>query len=207
MNEPTDESLASAVANQDDAALQELILRYDVYLNSYLRSRFPATHDVEEIAQDTWLRILNGLREGRYEFPRPGQFRLFLLSVARNTLVDRYIRQRVQNLTNADVAKVVVESERLNQLVANEEMERLQSLIEALPDDDRDLVRMRVAGLSYDEISECLNLPILAVRSRWSRIRLWLRGQIRLTFLTCSGSETRNHCYCRPGQLPARTDC
>lgn len=179
MNEPSDESLVSAAANQDDAALQELYSRHTRALSAYLRSRFPTSQDdVEEIAQDTWIRILNGLREGRYEFTRPGQFRQFLFSVAKNTLVDRYRRKRVQNVTNADVASAVVESEGLTQLVANEEMERLQSLIEALPDNDRDLVRMRIAGLSYDEISERLNAPIKAVHHRWRRIREKLASQI-----------------------------
>lgn len=177
MTESSDEALAAAAANKNDAAFEELYTRHASALMAFLNTRAMASVDAEDVASQTWMRVLNGLRDGRYKFDQPGQFRRFLLTVARNTMLDSFRRKLAPELSSSDVAGVVIESEAGNQLEHEEELKQIEGLIEALPDRDRHLIRMRIGGLSYDEISERLGLPLTSVRARFRRVLSVLRKQ------------------------------
>src|SRR5688572_24467514 len=59
-------------------------------LRSYLRSNFPTLRDVDDLVQDTYMRVLHARSAGRVAETRP-----YLFSTARNVAIDLCRRNRV----------------------------------------------------------------------------------------------------------------
>jgi RNA polymerase sigma-70 factor (ECF subfamily) len=129
-----------------------------------------AREDAEDLVQETFERVLRRPREiAREEDALP-----YLLGVLRNTWVD-IVRGRARRPTApldveaaSHVAAPAAASSPLERLAARE----VFAAVAALPQDFRDvLAAVDVAGLSYAEAAQSLDLPIGTVMSRLSRGR------------------------------------
>jgi RNA polymerase sigma-70 factor (ECF subfamily) len=129
-----------------------------------------AREDAEDLVQETFERVLRRPREiAREEDALP-----YLLGVLRNTWVD-IVRGRARRPTTpldveaaSHVAAPDAASSPLERLAARE----VFAAVAALPQDFRDvLAAVDVAGLSYAEAAQSLDLPIGTVMSRLSRGR------------------------------------
>jgi RNA polymerase sigma-70 factor (ECF subfamily) len=75
------------------AGAEEAFGDYEAYLRRAVRRQLPeqlrAKFDSADVVQSVWAHVLLGLREGRWQFGAPAEFRAFLLTVARRRLTDR----------------------------------------------------------------------------------------------------------------------
>ena len=137
--------------------------------------------EAEDLVQETTLRALRGFDSFRSE----GPIRAWLLTILRNLFINSYRTTRrtpravsLDALENPDpVLPIEPGPERM--VFSRLENEALGRAVAALPADYRDvLVMSDMRGLSYQEISELLDLPIGTVRSRLSRARNRVRRSL-----------------------------
>jgi RNA polymerase sigma-70 factor (ECF subfamily) len=130
--------------------------------------------EAEDLVQETTLRALRSFESFRAD----GPIRAWLLTILRNLFINAY-RTKVRaprsisldSLENPDPL-VPVEPGPERQVLSRLENEALGCAVNNLPTDYREvLILSDMRGLTYQEISERLELPIGTVRSRLSRAR------------------------------------
>jgi RNA polymerase sigma-70 factor (ECF subfamily) len=181
--EDIDRRIIERCRQQDRAAFNELILRYEKRIYNYA-FRLSGSYDIaNDIASDTFLRVYNSLGSFRGD----SSFITWLFRIVTNIYLDFKKRERSRPAQSLDEiielgeASVTVQVEdhapTPPQLAeAGERTEMLQSAINSLPDYQRMMIVMyHTDGQSYEEIAAALDLPIGTVKSRLNRARLSLR--------------------------------
>lgn len=149
-----------------------------IYNFAYRLSGNP--HDAADLVQEVLLRVRNGLAE--YQ---PGSFEGWLWRITRNAFLDEVRRRRRRPSSpfpdDADQALGSTFSspspeEVLSTIRFDED---IQKALADLPYDFREAVVMcDVIGLSYQEISQAVAVPVGTVRSRIHRGRRLLRERL-----------------------------
>jgi len=148
-----------------------------IYNFAYRLSGNP--HDANDLVQEVLLRVRSGLAE--YQ---PGSFEGWLWRITRNAFLDEVRkRRRRPALPLPDDAEAVFVSfsspapdEVLSDLRLDED---IQKALSDLPFEFREAVVMcDVIGLSYEEISQAVAIPVGTVRSRIHRGRRLLRERL-----------------------------
>ncbi|MDD5708195.1 MAG: sigma-70 family RNA polymerase sigma factor, partial [Kiritimatiellae bacterium] len=120
--------------------------------------------DADDAFQDTWLRAIR--HTGRF---RGGCFRAGLTTTARHWLIDRARRRHPLLSLDAGDADAPAWRERLadgapppaDRLAAEELRRRVETLVAALPAEQREVFAMRTQQeLSFAEIAEMLKIPL-----------------------------------------------
>jgi RNA polymerase sigma-70 factor (ECF subfamily) len=134
------------------------ILVHEAALVSYLLRRWPNRPDVNDLRQDTYVRVYEAAAKSRPAVPRA-----FLFSIAAHLLADRMRRRRVVaidavgDIEALDVLVEEVSPER--RISAHEELRRLAEAIDLLPPRCREVVWMRrVDELSQKEVARRLGI-------------------------------------------------
>lgn len=131
----------------------EEVHAHDTSLKLYLRGSFPAIRDVDDVVQESYLRIW------RARADRPIQCaRAFLFRVARNMAIDLLNRERISPLVSVkDLDALPVVDDRPNAAAsasAQEELRLLARAIDSLPARCREIVVLRrIKNLSQKEIA------------------------------------------------------
>ena len=130
--------------------------------------------DAQDLVQEVLLRVRRGL--ATYQ---PGSMEGWLSRITTNAFLDE-VRRRKRRPADAlpdDAERVLPSSPGADAALAAETLpENVQAALLRLPDEFRAAVVMcDVAGLSYQEIGEALDVPIGTVRSRIHRGRSLLR--------------------------------
>jgi RNA polymerase sigma factor (sigma-70 family) len=134
------------------------ILVHEATLVSYLSRRWPNRPDVNDLRQDTYVRVYEAAAKSRPPVPRA-----FLFTTAAHLLADRMRRRRVVaidavgDIESLDVLVEEVSPER--RISAHEELRRLAQAIDLLPPRCREVVWMRrVEELSQKEVAAQLGI-------------------------------------------------
>ncbi|MSR40775.1 MAG: RNA polymerase sigma factor [Phycisphaerales bacterium] len=133
-------------------------------------------HLAEEIVQEAWIRLWKHPPEGG-EFA----FKSWLRSTVTNLSISATRRKkRPQSLIDEsmsahDPRAVLPQVD----LARREEVSRVQTALDRLDPDKRQMIMLRVnEGLSYEAIAQHLGVPIGTVMSRLNRARLALLGEL-----------------------------
>jgi RNA polymerase sigma-70 factor (ECF subfamily) len=165
-----EELLVERARRGDAAAFEELVVAHQeiAFRTAYLIARDAS--DAEEAAQDGFVKAFRAL--GRFRAGEP--FRPWLLAIVANEARNR---RRSAGRRAALALRAGVE-DRLGDaapspeaaLVAGEGRARLLAAVEALRDDDRDVIACRyLLELSEEETATALDLPRGTVKSRTHR--------------------------------------
>jgi RNA polymerase sigma-70 factor (ECF subfamily) len=153
---PTDEELMAAVAGGDDAALAELLARWQRPLFHFI-DRQTGGRDVEDLHQETWLRAVRAADR----FDRRRRFSTWLFQIALNLCRDW--RRRAPPVPIGTVPDEV-------SAAADERTEAAldaRRLLAALPEPQRDVVVLRYChDLPEDDVATILGCPPGTVKSR-----------------------------------------
>ena len=134
--------------------------------------------DAEDLVQDTLLRAYRGL--GGFNGAHP---RAWLLTIMRNTEINRNRRRRPSLLFDPESSDAVVDSGTAGQpeeeFVGGEFERAVRDAMVALPEHySRVVALVDIDGLSYGEAAELLGIPLGTVMSRLHRARTRIRKQL-----------------------------
>jgi RNA polymerase sigma-70 factor (ECF subfamily) len=182
---PSDPELVRRCLAGDEKAYRELVERYERQVYSLAMRMVRVREDAEDLTQETFVRMFRAL--DRYDLERP--FPAWLLTIAARLSIDQLRRRRVKTVPLVhsepgeheerviDVADPGFGPEVLAE--REEEARAAGALIGSLPEHYRIVVVLRhEQGLSYDEISEALHLPLGTVKARIHRARALLKERL-----------------------------
>ena len=172
----------------DDARLIERAKRgeveafgclYERYLESiyrYIRTRVAEDRIAEDLTETVFLRSYESL--DRYK-ERGLRFSAFLYQVARNLLIDHY-RKEEEELPIESADQISVSPARIDDtIVQQEQVDRLRVGLEALPEEYREIIRLRVLlELSTKECAQWIGRSEGAVRVLLHRAMKALKRQV-----------------------------
>jgi RNA polymerase sigma-70 factor (ECF subfamily) len=178
-----DVRLMQLVGRGDTSALEELIERHQSLVAGTVARMLGSNSDVEDIAQQVFIRVWKSAR--RY-VPR-AKFTTWLLKITRNLVFNELRRSKrhthVPLQTNPAAEEFPVKDE-VNPapdvaLLETELQQAIEEAITQLPESQRmALILRRYEQLSYEEISEVLDLSVPAVKSVLFRARTELRARL-----------------------------
>jgi RNA polymerase sigma-70 factor (ECF subfamily) len=188
-----DADLVSLAQEGKEAAYRELIRRYERPVFSLIFRMVRDREIAEDLAQDTFIKVLNHIDRYRPEF----KLSSWLFKIANNVAID-HLRKRQLETVSIDgsphaASAAEVEATQMDvaarQETALEEMEAkeigkaIEGAIESLRPEYRSCIMLRhVEGRSYEEIAAMLDLPLGTVKTYIHRARHQLRealGSIR----------------------------
>jgi RNA polymerase sigma-70 factor, ECF subfamily len=165
----TDEQLMLDFQQGSREAFAELFDRYRDGVYAFFRRRVAPAERAEELAQETFLAVLQGAR--RYE-PRAA-FRSYLFGIAFNILSAE--RRRVGRQQGGQSPEGTDPPERQTADAPDDGL-WVRRAIERLDTGAREVLLLReYEQLSYAEIGALLRLPVNTVRSRLFRARMALK--------------------------------
>ena len=151
------------------AAFETLFGRYREPIWRFFRRRVSDTGRAEELAQDTFVAVLDGA--ARYE--RRGPFRSYLFGIAYNVLqADR--RKAAHRVTDPlDVDPPGPDAGDPDRGIW------VRDALQRLDEDDREVLMLReYEQLSYQEIADLRGAPLNTVRSQLFRARMALKSAL-----------------------------
>jgi len=139
---------------------------HEAMLRGWLESRFPPECDIDDVLQESYLRVLRAKERGAVQSPKA-----FLFATARNLAVDRVRRVnflRAESLVENDVLSVLDEHEAVSETISrNQELEILTEAIQALPERCRRIFTLRkVYGMSQNDIARKMEISVCTVSAQ-----------------------------------------
>ena len=152
----------------DEDAFSHLYQCYHQRIYRYIFSRVGDQANTEELTSQTFLAVLEGLPNYRHN----GKFSAWIYSIARNKVMDFYrLQKKMGQYVDEQSIAVMVSPKLIEHIVAQERAEALADLISRLPDDRKELLRLRFAvGLTYKEIAKLTGRRTAAVKKSIYRL-------------------------------------
>ncbi|HYV96136.1 MAG TPA: sigma-70 family RNA polymerase sigma factor [Gemmatimonadaceae bacterium] len=181
-----DADVVSLAQQGRESAYRELLRRYERPVFSLVFRMVRDRTVAEDLAQDTFVKVLNHIDRYRPEF----KFSSWLFKIANNVAID-HLRKRQLNTvsidgsphagTAAEVEATTIEladsgESALEEMVSRELGGQIEHAIAQLRPEYRSCILLRhVEGRSYEEIAATLDLPLGTVKTFIHRARHQLR--------------------------------
>ena len=163
----SNEALALLYVGGNNKAFDELLERTQPKLYAYIMFVVRNEDLANDIFQETFVKVITKLHEGRYT--DSGQFSFWLMRIAHNAIMDWYRAQKsdrivdladdndLSNLSGSEVQDSFRECELVNEQV----MADVRRMMEELPATQREVVYMRFyQQLSFKEIAQLTGVSI-----------------------------------------------
>ena len=163
----TNETLALLYVGGNNKAFDELLERTQSSLFAYIMFVVRNEDVANDIFQETFVKVITKLQEGRYT--DSGKFTFWLTRIAHNVIIDWFRAQQSEHIVDLtddnDLSNLkgeqVQESFRESEMVNAQVMNDVKRMMEALPAAQREVVYMRFyQQLSFKEIAEMTGVSI-----------------------------------------------
>ena len=163
----TDEELALSYINGNNRAFDELLSRSQDKIFSYIMYIVKDENLANDLFQETFLKAITKMQTGRYT--DSGKFFWWLTRVAHNVIIDYYRAQKssriVEPTKDNDLSNLnsnsVMDGNRENEMANAQVLRDVKKLMEALPEQQREVVFMRYyQELSFKEIAKITGVSI-----------------------------------------------
>ena len=169
----------------DRSAISELIERHSRRVRNYIGIMVKDDAVADDIFQETFIKAIKVIDEGGYT--DSGKFLSWVLRIAHNRVLDHFRREKSSRQINEKEAGYDVlgtlrfaENTVEDNIVHNELMETVRRLVEELPEDQREVVRLRYySKLSFQEIAEQTDVSINTALGRMRYALINLRRMIK----------------------------
>lgn len=138
----------------------------------------------EDLFQETFIKVIQSLRSGKYR--DNGRFLSWVIRIAHNLIIDHFRKEKQMNAISNDESEVdLLNNKKLAEdniediLVHNQIRNEVRALVNALPNDQREVVLLRhYGGLSFKEIAEQTGVSINTALGRMRYALINLRKMI-----------------------------
>ena len=160
-----DQDLIQLYLDGNEKAFETLLRRHKarIYTSIYLFCRDQQL--AEDIFQEVFIKIINTLRGGRYN--HEGKFLQWALRISHNLCVDYFRRDKrrptMSPTEEFDIFNVLSLSDESaeHDIMRRQSHDRVRQLIDALPDEQREVVILRhYADMSFKEIASLTRVSI-----------------------------------------------
>lgn len=187
----TDEELAVSYVGGDNRAFDELLLRNQSKLFSYILFVVHDRDTAEDLFQDTFVKAITYMQDGRYS--ASGKFGAWLMCIAHNAIIDWYREHASQRIVDAangnDLSNIgdgsIAVGNIENHYVRTQTLADVRRLLDTLPAVQREVVYMRYyQQMSFKEIAETTNCSINTALGRMRYALLNMRRTARSCGIT-----------------------
>lgn len=176
----SDRELLEAVRGGEAAAYGVFFERYQQVVLAYLRRRTRHCETAADLCGEVFARALLAVHRGRGAIEDPASG--WLLTIARNVLVDSVRRGRVEERARHELGmeRLVLGDEDLERInEQTDDLDRVLALIDLLPDGQREALKARIVEeRDYAEIAADLGCSAFVVRQRVSRALKSIRARL-----------------------------
>lgn len=181
----SDQVLLNRYLSGNRSAISQLIERHSRRVRDYIRMMVKDDELAEDIFQDTFVKAVRVIDEGRYS--DNGKFLSWVLRIAHNQVIDHFrSRKQSRELSEHEAgydlfgSLKIMEGNAEDRLVAEQIEQEIRQLIELLPAEQREVVRLRYySDLSFKEIAEQTEVSINTALGRMRYALINLRRMIK----------------------------
>ncbi|HCE42167.1 MAG TPA: RNA polymerase subunit sigma-24 [Lentisphaeria bacterium] len=165
--ELSDSELIDSFLKDELSAFEALYERYRKQLYSYLHRLLPGQHAlVDEIFQQTWIRVINQLSGYRHN----QKFLAWVIRISHNLAIDHFRRNRREETNDFEGDRNILFSEEKYEpwrKIDREELSAaLEKCIQKLPDEQREVFLLRQEDVGFKEIAKIQDCSINTVLGR-----------------------------------------
>ena len=177
----------AGLARGERDSFQRLVERWERPLFSFLRQMLGSNEEAEDLAQETFVRVLE--QADRYK--PEGKFKSWLFRIAGNLARRRKIIQWIPFVEHAHdrfASSRTVDQERERE----EERLRVRTALSELPERQRQAILLRrYEDMSYQEIAEAMGTTVAAVQTLLHRAMKHLRAALLSEGATGTNEDSR----------------
>ncbi len=162
-----DALLAQRAADGDEVAFAVIMRRHGPYLKAFATRLLRSNSDADDVVQEAFIQAWRRLPD----LQEPAALRAWLTTMVSRKTTDR-IRSRKQSDPLEDIEIPDLAGGPEDHALGSDKMRALARVLDTLPRDQRQIWLLReVAGHSYTEIAERLDMPVPTIRGRLARAR------------------------------------
>lgn len=181
----SDQALLEIYQQGDREAVSQLLERHARRVRDYVRMLVKDNDVADDLTQEVLIKVVKVLDEGRYT--DKGKFQPWLLRIARNRVLDYFRAQKqVKTVSESSAGFDILGSKNFaepsieDRLVSEQQAEEVCQLIEQLPAEQREVVKMRYyEGMSFKEIAEHTGVSINTALGRMRYALINMRQMIK----------------------------
>ena len=181
----SDQALLDMYQQGHREAVSQLLERHTRRVRDYVRMLVKDNDVADDLTQEVLIKVVKVLDEGRYT--DKGRFLPWMLRIAHNRVLDYFrANKQVKTVTESSAGFDILGSKNLaepsieDQLVSEQQAEEVRALIELLPEEQREVVKMRYYdGLSFKEIAEHTGVSINTALGRMRYALINMRQMIK----------------------------
>ncbi len=166
LNQLTDDMLVALYSKGENKAFDELLSRYQDKLFNYIYFVVHNQELAEDIFQETFVKAIVTIQQGRYT--ADGKFSAWITRIAHNLVIDSFRQERNENTVSNDEGEIdlfnnaeLCDDNIEMQMVNDQTLNDIRRLVDALPDNQREVVYMRYyQDLSFKEIADITGVSI-----------------------------------------------
>ncbi len=181
----SDRELLNSYLQGNKSAISTLIDKYNRRVRDYLRMMVKDDDVADDIAQETFIKVIKVIDEGRYV--DNGKFLSWVLRIAHNRALDYFRAQKSNNSVNESSAGYNVlgtlryaENSIEDNIISDQTDQSIRDLVELLPEEQREVVMLRYySDLSFKDIAEQTGVSINTALGRMRYALINLRKMIK----------------------------
>ena len=162
----TDDQLVANYAKGNNQAFDELLIRHQSRVFSYIFHIVKNRDLAEDVFQETFVKAIMTIKQGRYS--ENGKFVAWITRIAHNLIIDHYRQEKSENTVSTDEddtnllnRKDLCEDNIEDAMVVEQIHKDVKRIIEALPESQREVLVMRYyRNMSFKEIADTTNVSI-----------------------------------------------
>ena len=185
-NNREDIEIIKRILAGDSSEFALLEKKYNHIISSLISRMVRDEEDVRDLTQDTFIKAYNALSNFQFQY----SFSSWLFKIASNTCIDFLRKKRFNIVPLYKKSKDSEEEEIIDihdetytpdmELLAKERKEALLKAIAELPDNYKQIIKLRHGeDLDYDEIANRLNIPLGTVKAHLFRARKMLYKKLK----------------------------
>lgn len=174
-----DAALVHNYIHGNERALEVLILRHKLKIYNFIYSKVFDRDTAEDIFQETFIKVIKTLKRGVYS--EEGKFLPWVMRISHNLVIDFFRKNNripiFDNKDEFDIFQLIGDGNPTaeHKMIEEQVVQDLQKLIIELPDDQKDVLTMRLyKDMSFKEIAESTGVSINTAlgRMRYAIINL-----------------------------------